>query len=377
MYFRDIIGQQDTVSRLRNDADRGIVPHALLFCGPEGTGKMPAALAFARYLLCTNHTDNDSCGHCPACVKMNRLIHPDLHFVFPVINRSKSSEHKTTSDDEIRTWREFLLSHSYFSYDEWLDALNAEGQQAMIYTDESESIIQKLQMTSSQGGYKIAIIWKPEKMHLTCANKLLKLLEEPPAKTVFILVSDQPDKIIDTVISRTQRIEFAPISHDEIAKRLMGPEFQLEERQANFIAHMSGGSWIKALQALRTDSRSSEYLEYFIQMMRLAYGRRIVELKQLSEELAGKGREWQKDFLDYCQRMTRESFINNLHRPELNYMNDGESTFASRFSPFVNERNVSGITFELSECQRHIEQNVNAKMVFFDFILKLIILLKQ
>ena len=308
---------------------------------------------------------------------MKKLIHPDLHFVFPVVNRSKSSGHKTVSDDEIDTWREFITTHSYFGFDEWLDALNAGGTQAMIYTDESDAIAQKLQLTASQGGYKIVIIWKPEKMHETCANKLLKLLEEPPAQTVFILVSDQPEQIIGTIISRTQRIEFPPLPANIIAERLTGPGYQLDERQAMSIAHLSAGSWLKAIQALRVDGNNQEFLDLFINMMRLAYGRRIVDLKLLSEDLAGRGREWQKDFLDYCQRMVRENFINNLHQPDLNYMTDSEQTFSNRFSPFVNERNIQGITFELSECQRHINQNVNSKMVFFDFILKLIILLKQ
>ena len=377
MYFRDVIGQSHIVERLINDARRGAVPHAMLFCGPEGTGKMQTALAFAAYLLCRDHSDGDACGHCPACVKMKKLIHPDLHFVFPVVNRSKSSGHKTVSDDEIDTWREFITTHSYFGFDEWLDALNAGGTQAMIYTDESDAIAQKLQLTASQGGYKIVIIWKPEKMHETCANKLLKLLEEPPAQTVFILVSDQPEQIIGTIISRTQRIEFPPLPANIIAERLTGPGYQLDERQAMSIAHLSAGSWLKAIQALRVDGNSQEFLDLFINMMRLAYGRRIVDLKLLSEDLAGGGREWQKDFLDYCQRMDRENFINNLHQPDLNYMTDSEQTFSNRFSPFVNERNIQGITFELSECQRHINQNVNSKMVFFDFILKLIILLKQ
>lgn len=378
MYFRDIVAQETVIQRLLADARKGTVPHALLFSGPEGTGKMQTALAFAHYLLCDNRSlGDDACGHCPACAKMSKLIHPDLHFAFPVINRSKATGRKTISDDEITRWREFLLTHDYFGYDEWLDALDAGNQQAMIYTDESDSITQKLQLTSSQGGYKIVIIWLPEKMHITCANKMLKLLEEPPAQTLFILVSDNPGQIIETILSRTQRIEFAPIPSEQIAQRLTGPGYMLEQAQATEIAHLSEGSWLKAIQALRIDAGSAEYLELFMQMMRMAYARRLKELKLLSEDLASRGREWQKDFLTYCQRMVRENFINNLRRPELVYMTPPEKAFSSKFSPFVNEKNIEGITFELTECQRHIEQNVNAKMVFLDFVLKLILLLKQ
>ncbi len=378
MYFKDVIGQETIIQQLIRDARNGTVPHALLFAGPEGTGKMQTALAFANYLLCDNRAEtDDACCHCPACVKTAKLIHPDLHFAFPVVNRSKSAGHKTVSDDEIARWREFIISRTYFGYDEWLDALDAGNSQAMIYTDESDLIAEKLRLTSSQGGYKIVIIWQPEKMHITCANKMLKLLEEPPAQTVFMLVSDHPEQIIETIISRTQRIDFPPVPSADIARRLQGPGYMLDPGQATDIAHICGGSWLKAIQTLRIDRNTQEFLDLFIQMMRLAYGRKIRELKTMSEDLASRGREWQKDYLSYCQRMVRENFISNLHRPELVYMTPDEESFSSRFSPFVNERNISGITFELSECQRHIEQNVNAKMVFFDFILKLIILLKQ
>ena len=376
MLFKDIVGQESVIDRLVGDASRDTVPHALLFCGPEGTGKLQTALAFARYLLCDNRSAGaDACGHCPACVKTAKLIHPDLHFAFPVVNRGKSGK-KTVSDDEITRWREFLLSHSYFAYDEWLEALDAGNQQAMIYSEESDAIAQKLQLTASQGGYKIVIIWQPEKMHVAGANKMLKLLEEPPARTVFILVSDNPSQIIDTILSRTQRVGFGPLPESQITERLKGPGYMLEPELAASIAHNSAGSWLKAMQALRVDGGGSEFLELFIQMMRLAYARRLKELKTLSEDLASRGREWQKDFLTYCQRMVRENFIYNLRRPELVYMTPEEKAFSSKFSPFVNERNIEGISFEIAECQKHIAQNVNAKMVFLDFMLKLIMLLK-
>lgn len=377
MYFKDVAGQDTIRQQLLSDAAAGTVPHAMLFAGPPGTGKFQMALAFARYLLCNSSAGKqDSCGTCPSCVKVNKLIHPDLHFVFPVINK-KTSATPTVCDDELATWRQFIADHPYFSHEDWLEALGDTSKQTLISAKESDIISEKLALKSSQGGYKIVIIWLPEKMNASCANKMLKLLEEPPAQTLFMLVSDNPEQILDTILSRCQRISFGPLSEEEISARLQERENNVDAQTAADIAHMSGGSWYKALQALRIGQESSEYLDIFIEMMRLAYARKLAELKILSESIAERGREWQKNFLQYCQRMVRENFIFNLHRPELTYMNGQEKAFSSRFAPFINERNVIGLMDELSECQRHIEQNVNSKMVFFDFILKLIILLKQ
>jgi DNA polymerase III subunit delta' len=377
MFFKDIIGQDEIKQHLIQEADNGTVPHAMLFCGPEGTGKLQMAVALASYLLCQKPDGKDSCGSCPSCFKMKKLVHPDLHFVFPVINKSKSSaSRKTISDDELPSWRQMILDNLYFGFEDWLEALDAGDKQAMIYTEESESIITKLSLTSTEGGYKILIIWQPEKMHANCANSLLKLLEEPPAKTLFILVSNAPEQILETVLSRTQRIDFKPIPENIICEYLQGPAFRIEPTGADEIARLSCGSWLKAKKALQIQDESREYLDSFMQLMRLSYSRRLKDLKLLDDTLAGKGREWQKRFFIYCQRMIRENFIMNFRRPELNYMTDEEKQFSTKFAPFVNEKNIIGIMDELSEAQRHIEQNVNAKMVFFDLSMKVILLLK-
>lgn len=377
MFFKDIIGQDEIKQHLIQEADNGTVPHAMLFCGPEGTGKLQMAVALASYLLCQKPDGKDSCGSCPSCFKMKKLVHPDLHFVFPVINKSKSSaSRKTISDDDLPSWRQMILDNLYFGFEDWLEALDAGDKQAMIYTEESESIITKLSLTSSEGGYKILIIWQPEKMHANCANSLLKLLEEPPAKTLFILVSNAPEQILETVLSRTQRIDFKPIPENIICEYLQGPAFRIEPTGADEIARLSCGSWLKAKKALQIQDESREYLDSFMQLMRLSYSRRLKDLKLLDDTLAGKGREWQKRFFIYCQRMIRENFIMNFRRPELNYMTDEEKQFSTKFAPFVNEKNIIGIMDELSEAQRHIEQNVNAKMVFFDLSMKVILLLK-
>ena len=378
MYFRDIIGQTEVIERLVKDAQAGTVPHALLFCGPEGVGKLQTAIAFARYLLCRDKgTAADSCGTCPSCVKMDKLVHPDLHFVFPVINKSKTAGRSTVSDDEIATWRETVLEQQYFGFEEWLSAIDADNKQASIFVTESEQIISKLSLKSVEGGYKIMIIWHAEKMNQQCANSLLKLLEEPPAGTLFILTTDAPEQILETIISRTQRIDFKRIPEQDISDRLQGPGYGLDAETAQKIAHLSGGSWLKAVSALRVNAESEEFFDYFTQLMRLSYGRKLKDLKLWADGIAGGGREWQKRFLAYCQRMIRENFICNFHNPELNYMTEQERQFSVRFAPFVNENNIIGLMDTLTDAQRDIEQNVNSKMVFFDLSLKTIMLMKQ
>ena len=378
MYFRDIIGQKDVIERLVKDARSGTIPHALLFTGPEGVGKLQTAIAFARYLLCRDKgVETDSCGHCPSCVKMDKLVHPDLHFVFPVVNKSKTAGRSTISDDEIATWREFVLENRYFGFEDWMNAINAENKQARIFVTESESINSKLSLKSVEGGYKIVIIWHAENMKTECANSLLKLLEEPPSGTVFILTSDSPEQILETIVSRTQRVEFKRIPPSDIETSLTGPGFGLDAEPAHKIAHFSAGSWLKAKKALQINRESEEFLDYFIQFMRLTYARKLKELKAWSENMASGGREWQKRFLDYCQRMIRENFIFNFHEPELNYMTEREEQFSARFSPFVNERNIIGLMNIITDAQRDIEQNVNSKMIFFDLSLKTIMQMKQ
>lgn len=374
MYFKDIIGQEEAKERLIQNVKEGKIAHAQLFCGGEGIGKLPLAIAYARYLSCQNPNDEDACGKCPNCVKFDKLAHPDLHFVFPVVKKKSSKE--TVSDDYLPEWRELLKGTPYFNLPMWLQAMGTENQQALIYVKESDEIIRKLSLKSSQGGYKIMIIWMPEKMNTECSNKLLKLLEEPPAQTLFLLVSEEPDALLTTIQSRTQRIQLHGIREEAIATQLV-QRYGVQQEDAVHIAHLSAGNFLKALEAIHLNEDSKQFFELFVNLMRLAYQRKIREMKQWSETLAAMGREKQKNFLNYSQQMLRENFIYNFRDSSLVYMNAEERNFSSRFAPFVNEKNVIGIMNELSEAQRHIEQNVNAKMVFFDFALKMIVLLVQ
>ena len=374
MFFRDIIGQEEIKQRLIQNVHENKIAHAQLFCGGEGVGKLPLAIAYARYISCLNPSNEDACGKCPNCIKFNHLAHPDLHFIFPVVKKKSTKD--VVSDDYIAKWRELIAKTPYFNLHTWLEEMGAENQQAQIYVKESNEIIRKLSLKSSQGGYKIIIIWLPEKMNQECSNKLLKLLEEPAEQTVFLLVSEEPDMLLTTIQSRTQRINIKGIEEKDLKEALMNIH-GLQEQDATDIAHRSEGNFLKAIESISLNEENKLFFDLFVALMRLSYQRKIKEMKVWSENVAAMGRERQKHFLSYCQRMIRENFIYNFHNRSITYLGSEEEAFSTRFAPFINERNVMEIMSELNEAQRHIEQNVNAKMVFFDFSLKMIVLLIQ
>ncbi len=373
MRFSQVIGQHEAIHRLQQQVAKERVPHALLFCGPEGSGKMAAAWALASLLLCQHPEATDSCGTCKACLMTRDLVHPDLHFVFPVIRR-KNSKSAPVSDLFLDEWRTLMKETPYFTRDTWLDRMETQNQQALIYAEESNNILKKLSLKTSQGGYKVMIIWQPERMHTAAANKLLKLLEEPPARTVFILVSEQPEQLLGTIVSRTQRVDFKPLGEEELTHALMRDN-ALDERTARTIARLAGGSYAAAQAQLRVNEDADLFFDMFVLLMRLSYQRKVKDLLEWSEQIASWGRERQKNFLSYCQRLVRENFIYNLKQPQLNYMTRKEADFAVRFARFINERNVIQIMDELNDTARDIEQNVNPRMVFFDFALHIIVLL--
>ena len=374
MYFKDIIGQDEVVALLRAAVAEGRIPHAQLICGGEGVGKLVLAIAYARYLCCTHRNGEDACGECPSCKKFDKLVHPDLHFTFPVYK--KDPNRGPLSDDFIDKWRQAVVENPYMKLNQWMDHIGTENQQGLIYTSQGDEVIRKLMLKSSEGGYKVMIVWMAEKMNAECSNKLLKMIEEPPAQTIFLLVAENPDLLLPTIQSRVQRLTLRPIEEDVMARALC-ERFGLVDADARQVAHASAGNWLQAMETIHLGSRAKEYIELFMTLMRKSYARDLKGMRQWADSVAGMGREPQKNFLIYCQRMIRESFICNFHRPEINYMNMEEANFTSRFAPFVNEKNIFGIMDELSEAQSHIEQNVSGKMVFFDLALKMIMLLKQ
>lgn len=365
MNFDNIIGQAETKAKLREMANGNRIPHALMFCGPKGNGKLPLALAFAKMLLCKDNSDE---------VMLREWAHPDLHFSFPVYKK-KSTDHPV-SDDFLPQWRELLARKLYFDVEDWLVAIKADNQQIVHYVNESDALQQKLQLKASRGGRRVVIIWLPERMMVQAANKLLKLIEEPPTETYFLLVSEDPEKVLGTIQSRTQRLNIPKLNEEEIAQALNSVH-GLREEEAKVAARVAQGSYTAALKRLETESEEKIFFDLFVQLMRMSYMRRIKDMRAWSEQVSDMGRENQKRMLEYCQRLIRENFMFNFKRQELVYETSEEAAFSTNFARFVNEKNVIPIMEELSLCQRDIEQNVNPRMVFFDFALKMIVLLIQ
>lgn len=373
-FFRDVIGHDNLKRSLIATVQSGNIAHAQLFSGIAGIGKYALAMAYARYIHCTHRGENDACGECPSCQQYNALSHADLHFVYPMIkNKDKKKLH---CEDYRREWCEFISKSSYFGLDQWLQSINAENKQALIYSEESEEIWRKMTLKSYSSPYKIMIIWLPERMNIECANKLLKLFEEPYPNSIFLLVSNSPDELLPTIKSRVQQISMQALSLDTIASTLQA-SYGLTEMDARAVSHLSGGSFLKAYESITLNEENKQFFDMFVQLMRLSYARRIKELKSWSEDSAELGRERLKRFLSYCNRMIRENYIYNLAQPELNYMTAEEAQFSTRFAPFINERNVQQIVEILSSAENDIGQNANAKIVLFDLSIKLILLLKN
>lgn len=379
MKFAEVIGQEELKTKLIQMIDGNKVPHAMLLCGPQGCGKMAVTLAMASYLLGEKDTkgEEQTARQRNIAAMLERWNHPDLHFSFPVIRPTgTSSEHKMTSDDFIKEWKDMLCEGAYFNMDRWLTAMNAANQQAQIGVGESDLLIKKLSIKSSQGGYKVSIIWMPERMNGECANKLLKIIEEPPQQTIFIMVSEEPEKLLETIKSRTQRIDLKKIDNESVTKALIEKRLVSEEA-ARRIARVANGNWTKALEELDTGNENRQFLDMFILLMRLAYSRNIKELKKWSEAAAGFGREKQKRMLVYFLRLIRENFVYNFRNAELNYMTQEEEDFARKFARFINEANVMEMADMTTKAIRDIGQNANAKIVFFEYSLRTIMLLLQ
>ena len=268
------------------------------------------------------------------------------------------------------------MAGPYFTMDQWMQAMGGENQQAIITAGESDDLVRKLSLKSSQGGYKVSIIWLPERMNIECANKLLKLIEEPPQQTVFMMVCEEPDKLLETIRSRVQRIDVKKIDNESVCQALVERR-GISQEAAHRIARLANGSWLKAIEELQVDSENDQFLDLYISLMRLAYQRKIKELRKWSETMAAFGREKQKRWLTYFLRLARENFMYNFQLEELVYMTQKEEEFARNFARFINEGNILAINDLANRAIRDIGQNANAKVVFFDFALQMIMLLLQ
>lgn len=382
MLFREIIGQEATKEQLRRAVREGRIPHAQLFSGISGIGKLQLALAYAQYLNCPNRTSEDSCGTCPTCLQFEHLQHPDLHFVFPIVGSDE------TCDAFLDQWRAIILNKHYFDLEDWHKALGVETKQSMIYEKESGEILRKLSLKPYGNGYKVMIIWQPEKMNITTSNKLLKILEEPSERTVFILVSEHPEMLLATIQSRVQAVRVPRLDVKTISAALQ--HRGIDATRATDIARIANGSYLAALKKSDESEENQQELRDFIALFRDAYTVGVLRdphkkfeslkrLRQWSMDMADSkvGRERQKHFLQYAQQQVRENYIRNMAQPELNYQMESEREFSVKFAPFIHNGNVEAIMNQLDLAERQIEQNGNAKMIFFDLCLQMIVLIKK
>jgi DNA polymerase-3 subunit delta' len=373
MLFKEIIGQLEVKQKLLNLVGDDRAPHALMLFGPPGTGKRSLAIAMAQYLACADRKQNDSCGVCPSCVKFSKLVHPDLHFVVPVMTTPKVPKDPRT-ELFLEPWRESFLENPYLSENQWYEAIGAENKQGLINVKESESVIVRLGFKPYESDYRMMIIWLPERMNNSAANKLLKLIEEPPPKTLIIMVSEQTDRILPTILSRTQLLQVPPLEPAMIREGLMkargGDNEFLEDavRKAN-------GNYNVALTTLMKDEQELQYFELFSGIMRLCYSRKIIEINGWVDSMAGIGREKQKQMLDYSLRLLRENFMLHMDQGELNYMSSKEAEFSNKFSRFIHEGNIHDLVEQFTLAGNHIQANGNPRIVFMDLSIKVIRLL--
>lgn len=374
MKFSDIPAHESAKQHLRNLVDDDKIPHAILIEGPQGIGKFAMARALAQYIHCTNRQNGDSCGKCPSCIQHQTFNHIDTHYSFPVVKRKSGSS--AISDDYIAEWKEFVDSDPYMDFGNWLSQLGNPATLPTFYVNESDSLISKLSFTAHSSKYKIVLMWLPERMMEQCANKLLKLVEEPFHDSIFIMTSNTPDEILPTIYSRCQRIGLRRLPDKEIAEYLER-KLAVNFNNAIAIAHIAEGSISKAVNLLDISEESSQYFNWFVSLMRLSYQRKIVELRKWAFDIASLGRERQIAFLTYCCRMLRENFIYNLQNPQLNYLTTDESIFSRNFARFVNERNVIKLNRVFQNAVTDISGNTNSKIVLFDVAVRVILLLKS
>lgn len=380
MLFKDILGLSHIKNHLATSANAERIPHAQLFVGPEGSGTLPMALVYAQYVVCAN-SNGENTGENQVCnLKFNTLSHPDMHFAFPVSNSDKVKSH-AVSNHYMEEWRQFIKEQPYGNLFDWYRSIGIEKKQGQIGVDEAHDIVKKLALKSYEGGYKVMLIWMAEKMNTAAANKLLKLIEEPPDKTVFILITENEEQIIQTIRSRCQILHFPPLAEDAITEALVKKGLFREE--AMRLAHEANGNFNKALDLMNKDSEDLVFEKWFVQWVRSAFKAKgnkaaIHELILWSEEVAKTGRETQKKFLHYCLTVMRQAMLINYNAKDLAFMRIHVDGFQlEKFAPFVHENNIQNIVAELEDAIYHIERNGNSKIILTDLSIKLTRLLHE
>ncbi|HBS11407.1 MAG TPA: DNA polymerase III subunit delta' [Flavobacteriaceae bacterium] len=381
MLFTTIIGQEIVKKQLFYAVESGRIPHAQLFVAPKGTGALPLAIAYAQYILCQNTGKENNTGDSTCNLKLNKLMHPDLHFAFPVATTGNVKRHPV-SDLFLEEWRAFIDNNPYGDILDWYSHLGIENKQGQIGVDEAENIVKKLALKSYEGGYKVLILWMAEKLNIAAANKLLKLIEEPPNNTVLLLITENKEQIIDTILSRCQEVKLNPLSENHITNALIERE-QVSENEARKIAHQSDGDWNKALHILHNSTNDQQFEQWFITWVRTAFKAKgnaavIQELIAWSETIAKTGRETQKSFLNYCLQFFRQAMLKNYAADSLVFLEPSTANFdLDKFAPFVHSANILDISNELNTAIYHIERNGNAKIILLDLSIKLTRLLHQ
>ena len=381
MLFSEILGLDHIKNHLTTSADRGRIPHAQLFVGSHGSGTLAMAVAYARYILCQT-AEKKSLESGIACAKsFDKLIHPDLHFCYPSANNKRITS-KARALDFLKEWREFLLEKPYGSLYDWYQYLGIDNKQGRISLDDAKDIAQNLSLKSYEGGYKIMIIWHAETMNIRTANYLLKLIEEPPAKTLFLLITDDERQILQTIRSRCQKLNFPPLGENDIKAALIS-KFNTDGDLAQKIAFQADGSYAKALQILQGNEDEEQFEAWFIDWVRTAFKAKgnkssIIELLAWSDKIAKTGRETQKKFLDYCLNFMRQALLKNYKADSLVYLEPKTENFKlENFAPFIHGNNILPIAKELEIAIYHIERNGNSRIILSDLSIKLTRFLHQ
>ncbi|HOY48219.1 MAG TPA: DNA polymerase III subunit [Flavobacteriales bacterium] len=362
MQFAEIPGHDNLKQRLLHSVHENRIPHAQLFAGPEGSAALPLAIAFAQFVACENRSENDSCGHCGSCVKFRKLAHPDLHFSVPVNWEKPTTELHTQPFLEL--WRAELLKDPYLGIDQWVDAIDIGNKQPFISNYEANEIIKRLTFKAFESEYKFMLIWLPEKMRVEGANRILKTLEEPPEKTILFLISQHPEELLTTIISRTQLFKVPAYTASEAAT-ILHQRSGLPLDRCLMASEVAEGNLAQARWMLENSDEADQQLELFRNWMLFCYGFQVGDLLRITDQFAKEGREWQKGFFAYALYMIRQTLLMN-HQPQLNRLTEGERTFLTKFSRFFHPGNYAVISNHINEASAHIERNGHAKIVFFD-----------
>lgn len=364
MLFKDIVGQKELKHHLIQEVQQDKISHAQLFLGAPGSGSLPLALAFIQYLYCENKQAQDSCNECSSCTKVRDLQHPDLHFTFPVVQAIDKY-----SDAFLSEWREQIKENPYFNLNQWSERIDDKGRKPIIGSDESLSIIKKLSLKSFEGGYKIMLIWMAEEMNATCSNKLLKILEEPPAGTLFILLAESQEYMLQTILSRTQIVK-VPMIHSEDLSNYLQKAYSLPASDAISLAAQADGDMIEALDLVHVNEEKNINREWFIQLMRVCYKKDVIPMFDWAEEISQIGKEKQKIFLKYALHMFRQSLLKNYTENQLTRISKEEDEFLQKFSRFITGNNIHGFMENFNQAHYYIDRNANAKILFTDLCFK-------